>query len=188
MLRYYITDRHSAGGMSPLLACIERAIAEGVDQIQIREKDLAARELLLLTRRIVELGAGRRTRILVNSRTDIALAAGAHGVHLPADSISPRYLRAIAPPGFLVGVSTHERCEILAAQEEGADFVVFGPVFSPGSKISHLPETGPEGLRAAVQGLTIPVFALGGITPENADLCIQAGAAGVAGISLFQCK
>jgi thiamine-phosphate pyrophosphorylase len=186
MLRYYITDRHSAGGIGPLLGYIERAIADGVDQIQIREKDLAARELLLLTRRVVELGAGQPTRILVNSRADIALAAGAHGVHLSADSISPRCLRSIAPPGFLVGISTHERWEILAAQEGGADFAVFGPVFSPGSKISYLPKTGPEGLRAAVQGLTIPVFALGGITPENADLCIQAGAVGVAGISLFQ--
>jgi thiamine-phosphate pyrophosphorylase len=186
MLRYYITDRHSAGGMGPLLGYIERAIAAGVDQIQIREKDLAARELLVLTRRVVELGAGRPTRILVNSRADVALAAGAHGVHLPADSISPRCLRAVAPRGFLVGVSTHARCEILAAQEAGADFVVFGPVFSPASKTSHLPETGPEGLRAAVRGLTVPVFALGGITPENADLCTQAGAAGIAGISLFQ--
>lgn len=186
MLRYYITDRHSAGGVGPLLGYIERAIAQGVEQIQIREKDLAARELLLLTRRAVELGAGRPTRILVNSRTDIALAAGAHGVHLPADSISPRCLRAIAPRGFLVGVSTHERYEILAAQEGGADFVVFGPVFSPGSKTSNLPAIGPEGLRAAVQGLTIPVFALGGITRENAELCIEAGAAGIAGISLFQ--
>ena len=186
MLRYYITDRHSAGGVGPLLGYIERAIGDGVDQIQIREKDLAARELLLLTRRVVELSAGHATRILVNSRTDIAMAAGAHGVHLPADSISPQCLRAVAPRGFLVGVSTHERYEILAAQEGGADFVVFGPVFSPGSKTSRLPESGPKGLRAAVQGLTIPVFALGGITPENADLCIHAGAAGIAGISLFQ--
>jgi thiamine-phosphate pyrophosphorylase len=186
MLRYYITDCHSAGGIGPLLGYIERAIADGVDQIQIREKDLAARELFLLTRRAVELAAGHPTRILVNGRTDIALAAGAHGVHLPANSISPRYLRAVAPGAFFVGISTHSRCEILAAQAEGADFVVFGPVFAPVSKVSYLREAGAEGLRAAVQGVTIPVFALGGITPENAELCIKAGAVGIAGISLFQ--
>jgi thiamine-phosphate pyrophosphorylase len=186
MLRYYITDRHSAGGIGPLLGYAERAIAEGVDQIQIREKDLAARELFLLTRRVLELAAGHPTRILVNSRADIALAAGAHGVHLPAHSISPIALRAVAPRAFVVGISTHSRCEILAAQSEGADFVVFGPVFAPVSKMSYLREVGADGLRAAVQGVAIPVFALGGITPQNAELCIKAGAMGIAGISLFQ--
>jgi thiamine-phosphate pyrophosphorylase len=186
MLRYYITDRQSAGGIGPLLSYIERAIREGVDQIQIREKDLAARELFLLTQRTVELAAGHPTRILVNSRADIALAAGAHGVHLPANSISPSCMRAVAPPTFLVGISTHSRREILAAQAEGADFVVFGPVFAPLSKVSYLRGAGADGLRAAMEGVTIPVFALGGITPQNAELCIKAGATGIAGISLFQ--
>jgi thiamine-phosphate diphosphorylase len=186
MLRYYITDRRSAGGMAPLLVCIERAIADGVDRIQLREKDLSARDLYALTCRAVDLGKGSHTRILVNGRADVALAAGAHGVHLPADSVSPHVLRAIAPPGFLIGVSTHSRGEILAAQDASADFVVFGPIFAPLSKVSTDSPVGTDGLREAVRDVTIPVLALGGITHENAALCIGAGAAGVAGISLFQ--
>ena len=186
MLRYYITDRHSAGGTGPLLGFIERAIANGVDRIQIRGKDLSGRELYVLTRSALGLAAGTSTRILVNSRTDVAIAAGAHGVHLPGGSVSPEYLRSFTPAGFLIGVSTHSRGEILAAQDAGADFVVFSPVFAPISKQLDVPPVGPEGLRAAVLGVTIEVLALGGITPQNAPRCIGAGAAGVAGISLFQ--
>ena len=117
MLRYYITDRHSAGGEAALLRYIERAIAQGVELIQSREKDLSARDLLALTARAVALSAGTATRILVNSRVDLALAAHAHGVHLPADSIAPRDLRAVTSPDFLIGVSTHSRREILAARD-----------------------------------------------------------------------
>ena len=186
MQRYYITDRISAGGTGALLGLIERAIAEGVERIQIREKDLAARELFELTWRAVGLAGAGRTRILVNSRTDIALAAGAQGVHLPADSLPVQAVRAITPRGFEIGVSTHSRCEILAAQQEGADFVVFGPVFDPLSKPQYSTAVGIEGLREAVRGIAIPVFALGGITQRNAAACVAAGASGIAGISLFQ--
>jgi len=186
MIRYYITDRHSAGGIEPLLGCIDRAIQDGVERIQIREKDLASRDLVALTRRAVEIARGQRTRILVNGRTDIALAAGAHGVHLPADSVSPQCLRTLVPPGFLIGVSTHSRNEILCAQEEGADFVVFGPVFHPRSKVSTISPQGIQGLEHAVRGVTIEVLALGGITRTNAPGCLRAGARGVAAISLFQ--
>jgi thiamine-phosphate pyrophosphorylase len=186
MLRYYITDRHAAGGIRPLLEFVERAIRAGVQRIQVREKDLCARELCDLVRRILVLAHSTDTRILVNSRLDVALAAGAHGVHLSADSVMPQILRSIAPPGFLIGVSTHSMDDLRAGQLEGADFIVYGPVFRVLSKPGYEACVGIEGLRQAVSASTVPVIALGGITQDNAEECVHAGAAGIAGISMFQ--
>jgi thiamine-phosphate pyrophosphorylase len=186
VLRCYITDRRLLPPATPLLDAIAANLQAGVEWIQIREKDLSVRELFDLVRRALALPNPAGTKILVNTRTDVALAAGAAGVHLPSDSPAPKLWRTIAPPGFLIGVSCHTVEEVRAAQEEGADYALFGPVFAPRSKTSDLQPRGLEGLAQAAQAARIPVLALGGITRDNAQDCIAAGAAGIAAISLFQ--
>ena len=172
------------GGVAPLMRAVKAAIDQGVERIQIREKDLPARDLLALTQQVVALAGPRGTQVLVNERTDIALAAGAHGVHLPAHSLPARDIRKIAPAGFVIGVSCHSIEEVRRAEEEGANFVVFGPVFATGSKEG----VGLERLREAVRSVSLPVLALGGVSLDNSAICLEMGAAGVAGISMFQMK
>jgi thiamine-phosphate pyrophosphorylase len=171
MKRYCITDSLEVAG---------RAARGGVEMIQIRAKELSTRDLMQLARGAVAL---QGTRVLVNTRTDVALACGAQGVHLPAGSIAPSTLRRIAPAGFLIAVSCHTVEELRVAENEGADFAVFGPVFASITK-SVVP-IGIDALRLATSSVRLPVYALGGVTVENAPLCLEAGAAGVAGISLF---
>jgi len=186
MIRCYITDRHTLRGET-LLDSIARLLQAGADWIQIREKDLSARELFELVEAALVLPNPRGVKVLVNSRADVALAAGAHGLHLPARSPAARRFRSLArEPQFLIGVSCHSVEEVAAAEAGGADYALFGPVFAPISKDSDLPPRGPEGLRQAATTVRIPVLALGGITNANAADCEKAGAAGVAGISMFQ--
>jgi thiamine-phosphate pyrophosphorylase len=171
MKRYCITDS---------LEVAARAARGAVDLIQIRAKELSGRALAELVRSAVAISG---STVLVNTRTDVALACSARGVHLPAGSIAPSTIRRITPDGFLIGVSCHTIDELKAAECAGADFAVFGPVF-PGPTKS-VTAIGIEAFRVATQSVRLPVYALGGVSVENAPLCMQAGAAGVAGISLF---
>jgi len=192
LLLYSITDRNAQGGAEPLLARIAAAARAGVDLIQLREKDLATRELEQVAQQARVAVAGTRAKLLINSRVDVAIACGLDGVHLtsgpdelPASEARVMFAKAgrTAP---VIGVSCHTVAEVLVAESHGADFVVFGPVFSKGENAG----TGLESLRAACSALpngsTMKVLALGGVEIGNARDCVRAGAAGVAGIRLFQ--
>ncbi len=183
MIRYYITNRAQFGSVHALLGNIERQLAAGVEMIQLRERDLSARELMSLAEAIMRLPNPGGARLLLNDRTDVALACGAAGVHLRGSSIAPSRIRAIAPGGFVIGVSCHSVEEVRRAAEEGASFAVLAPIFATPGKGPAL-GTGP--LAEAARSVRIPVLALGGLTDERAAECMAVGAAGIAGISMFQ--
>ena len=210
-LLYYITDRAAFTGDEctrrlRLLDKIAEATSHGIDYIQLREKDLPTRELELLAREAMRVirdraksASGVRppgTLLLINSRTDVALASGAAGVHLRADDVSPVEVRAgwkrgagapyreISPRDSVIAVSCHSPEEVVQAAANQATFAVFAPVFEK----QGAPGTSPTGLDALRQACRarIPVLALGGVTLRNAESCRQAGAAGIAAIRLFQ--
>jgi thiamine-phosphate pyrophosphorylase len=214
-LLYYITDRRAFPGdehtrHTRLLDKIAEAVNEGVDYIQLREKDLSARELEALAREAVQIitqkkkekrPTGHRqlaTALLINSRTDIALATAADGVHLRANDISPQEVRtawhetcgrgrlacAISPRDPLIAISCHSPQEVAEAAANAATFAVFAPVFEK-KDAPEARSAGLEALRKACRA-QIPVLALGGITLQNARSCLEAGAAGIAAIRLFQ--
>jgi thiamine-phosphate pyrophosphorylase len=181
----YITDRNALGPR-PLLPIIREAVQAGIDLIQIREKDLPTRALLQLVESVVATAKGSQTRIVVNDRLDVALAAGADGVHLGTQSIPAQALRKRVPKGFLVGVSCHSREDVLMAETAGADYVLLGPLFETPSKIAYGPPLGLDILREAASVTRSAILALGGISVERVRGCLEAGAAGIAGIRIFQ--
>ena len=167
---YFITDRHIVKGGDLISAC-EAALAAappGAVALQLREKDLPARELYELALRLREICTRAGAPLVVNDRVDVAIAADADGVHLPFDSIGVSMARKLLGPSRLIGVSSHSPPDVSRAEREGADFAVFGPVFDPLSKPAAGPAWGASGLRAACGAGAIPVFALGGITPDRA--------------------
>ena len=200
MLRYAITSRALFSGddahrQTALLDQCARWACEGIDFIQLREKDLPAADLASLARRILTLLADARstTKLLINSRPDVALATAAHGVHLTAapGELTPSQVRQLyAEAGCaapLLSISTHTIAEAIQASNDRVDAILFAPVFE--KSIAGQIVTPGHGLeqlrRASIAAAPIPVYALGGITLENAASCIAAGAAGIAGIRLF---
>lgn len=171
---------------SEILRLVRAAVDADVPLFQIREKSLHARVQFELVARAAEITHGSRTRLLVNDRVDIARASGADGVHLTAQSLPVEVVRSICGAEFLIGVSTHSLDEARVAHAEGADFVVFGPVFETGSKRAYGEPQGVDKLRDVTHALgEFPVVAIGGITLENVAECFQAGAQGVAAIGML---
>jgi thiamine-phosphate pyrophosphorylase len=161
-----------------------------VDWIQIREKNLSGRALAALAREAVSAAQGFATRVLINGRLDVAIAAGAGGVHLGGDALPVADVAAWcarhATPDFLVGASCHSLEESQAAARDGAHYIFFGPVFSTPAKIQSGPPQGAARLEEVCRAVRIPVLAIGGITQQNARECLRVGAAGIAAIRLFQ--
>lgn len=199
----YVTDRRALPLLSPsapfepILRLVESAAQAGIDWIQIREKDLSGKECAALVQQALNRaaksssGSATMPRIVVNDRLDVALAERAGGVHLAENSVfvgdAQRLVEARVPPAdFLIGVSCHSLEAAISAASDGADYVMFGPVFPTPSKAVYGPPQGLDSLAAVCRAVSIPVLAIGGITLENAASCLSAGAAGIAAIRLFQ--
>jgi len=160
---YLITDRRQAAG-GDLVGAVRSALEGGVRAVQLREKDLSARELLPLARELRRLTAEFGARLLINDRIDVALAVGADGVHLGGGSLPAAEARALLGPQQLIGISTHHQNEIATAADDGADFVTFGPVWFTPSKAAYGAPVGLAALADACTNPALPVFALGGVT------------------------
>jgi thiamine-phosphate pyrophosphorylase len=179
---YLITDRRETRGRD-LLAVVEQALDGGARAIQLREKDLAGRELFILAEKTKTLCARHGASLFINDRIDVALAVDADGVQLGSSSMPIDAARKLMGDKRLIGASTHSMKEALAAEEAGADFVLFGPVYFTPSKAAYGNPQGLERLQEVVEKISLPVYAIGGIKPENVAAIKKTGARGVALIS-----
>jgi thiamine-phosphate diphosphorylase len=187
---HLITSRHRlmpaartvAQEIAALEAMLDDAIEAGVDVVQVRERDLPAGVLVGLVSRVVTRAASTQTRVLVNERLDVAVAAGATGVHLPSHGFAASRVRDVGPE-MTVGRSIHPGDA--PPDAEACDYLLFGTVFASESKAPESPNAGVAGLADAVRTSRRPVVAIGGISPDRAAACLDAGAAGVAAIGAF---
>jgi len=182
-----ITDRRRFGhAWEPaLVERVREAARAGVHLIQVRERDLDGGPMTRLTERCVDAVRGTRARVVVNDRVDVALVAGAHGVHLRGDSMDAARVRRIVPPAFLIGRSVHSVAEAVKVSGDGAiDYLVFGNVFETASKPGR-EAAGLDQLGRVSAATTLPVLAIGGVTPDRAFAIARAGAAGIAAIGVF---
>jgi thiamine-phosphate pyrophosphorylase len=187
VIRHFVTDR-ARFGLTPaaLVARAVAAVGRGAAVVQIRERDLADAPLVELVRAVVEALGGSGARVLVNDRADVALAAGAAGVHLRGDSPPCGRVRAVVPHGFLIGRSVHSLEEIDAAVAGGGcDYLMFGTVFASSGKPAGHPVAGLAALAEACRRSPLPVIAIGGMTPDREADVARAGAAGLAGVGWF---
>ena len=159
-------------------------IDAGIDFVQVRERDLDTADLAATVSAIIAMARGTRTRILVNDRVDVALACGAAGVHLRADSVSAAAVRSIAPPQFVIGRSVHAVSDAVAAGT-AVDYLIAGTVWPTSAKPAGHPVLGIDGLSDIVRAASVPVLAIGGVALDRLGAVAALGGAGVAGIGLF---
>lgn len=178
---YLVTDRTQTGGR-PLVEVVEECLAAGLRAVQLREKDLPDAEFMALARSLREVTRRVGVRLFINGRLDAALAVGADGLQRGHDAPPMPALRSRAP-GFTIGVSVHSVDEAHATERDGADFIVFGPVYDTPSKRAYGPPQGVDALANVIKAVSVPVFAIGGITPDRVAAVRAAGAHGVAVIS-----
>jgi thiamine-phosphate pyrophosphorylase len=169
--------------LAALEAVLDEAAAAGIDVIQVRERDLGAADLAAFVARVVRRTRGTATRVVVNERADVARVAGADGVHLRSDGPPVDRIRAWGPPTWWVGRSIHSAAE--GEGHQSADYLLFGTMFPSTSKPAGAPVAGLAALGEAVRASAAPIWAIGGVTPETARACIDAGARGVAAIAAF---
>lgn len=179
---YVVTDEGLSNGLTHGQIA-ESAVRGGADVIQLRDKQMGGRMLMLHARKISDVTRAAGRLFIVNDRLDIALASGADGVHLGQDDMTIRDARAVAPPGFIIGVTVHGADEAVAAEKAGADYAGLSPVFRTGSKGDAGPPCGVETVRQVKRAISIPLVAIGGIGPSNALEVLEAGADGLAVIS-----
>ena len=179
---YLVTDRNQTGGRD-LLWVLAQALDGGVKAIQLREKDLSGRDLFSLAEKVAKLCQAYNAALFINDRIDVALAVDAAGVQLSQTSLPIVTTRALLGPQKIIGASTHSLQEAREAEQNGADFVLFGPVYFTTLKAGYGAPQGLPALKTIVDNISLPVYAIGGIKPENIESTNKLGVRGVALIS-----
>ncbi|HVQ65076.1 MAG TPA: thiamine phosphate synthase, partial [Terriglobia bacterium] len=177
-----VTDRHQTKGR-PLVSLLQRVLAAGISTIQLRERDLSARELVALAREVRVVTGSCNSQLLINDRIDVALALEGVGVHLRSNSLPPSVARRLLGPQRLMGISVHSVEEAVQAESQGANYIVLGPIYETPSKQMFGPPLGIQTLEKACRLVRIPIVGIGGVTAERAREMRRAGAFGVAVIT-----
>jgi thiamine-phosphate pyrophosphorylase len=179
---FLVTDRHQTKGR-PLVPLLQRVLTAGAPAIQLRERDLSAKELMTLAREVQAVTASRTSQLLMNDRIDVALALEGVGVHLRSNSLPVSVARQLLGARRLLGMSVHAVEEAVQAESQGADYVILGPIYETPSKQMFGPPLGIHTLEQACRLVRIPIVGIGGVTAARACEMRRAGAFGVAVIT-----